>query len=483
MGLLQAGIGAAAGVLADQWREYFYCPALEADVLVKKGENRKAKRNFNTKGSDNIISNGSIIAVNEGQCMIIVEQGAIVEICAQAGEFVYDSSTEPTIFYGNLGEGLANSFKTFGKRFTMGGDTGNDQRIYFFNIKDIIGNKYGTANPVPFRVVDQNCGLDIDIAIRCHGEYSYKLTDPILFYKNICGNVDYEYTRDQIDSQLKSELLTALQPAFARISDMGIRYSSLPGHAQELSAALNEILSDSWGAKYGIAISTFGVSSVKAPEEDEQMIKELQRNAAFRNPTMAAAQLVGAQSQAMQSAAANTSTGPMMAFAGMNMAGNAGGMNAQNLFAMGAQQQAAQQQMQGGYQQAPQGGYQQAPQGGYQQAPQGGYQQPPQPAAPAPAPAAPAAEGWTCSCGAAGNTGKFCMECGSPRPVPAEAAFWTCTCGTQNKGRFCMECGKPKPAGIPQYKCDKCGWEPEDPTHPPKFCPECGDPFDDGDMK
>ena len=443
MGLLQVGLSAASSVLADQWREYFYCTAMDSDVLMVKGQQRKTSRGFNRKSSDNIISNGSIIAVNEGQCMIIVEQGAIVEVCAEAGEFVYDTSTEPSIFYGNLKDSIAESFKTFGRRFSLGGETGKDQRIYFFNTKEIMGNKYGTANPVPFRVVDANIGLDIDIAIRCHGEYAYKITDPILFYKNVCGNVEGEFTRSRIDSQLKSELLTALQPAFAKISDMGIRYSSLPGHADDLAKALNEVLSDKWGARYGIEISSFGVNSVKAPEEDEKMIKELQRNAAFRNPNMAAAQLVGAQSAAMQAAAANTNAGPMMAFAGMNMAANAGGANIGNLFAMGQNAPAAQPVAQ--------------------------------------TQAAPAVQGWTCVCGAAGNTGKFCAECGAKKPEAAQNA-WTCACGAQNKGKFCPECGAKKPAGVPQYKCDKCGWEPADPKNPPRFCPECGDPFDAGDI-
>lgn len=450
MGLLKVGVSAAQSVLADQWREYFYCPSMAADVLVKKGEKRQEKKNLNNKGSDNIITNGSVIAVNEGQCMIIVDQGAIAEVCTEAGEFVYDTSTEPTIFYGGFGEGLKRSFEQFKVRFTFGGGMGKDQRVYFFNTKEIMGNKYGTASPVPFRVVDRNIGLDIDISIRCHGEYSYRITNPILFYKNICGNVESVYTRDKIDSQLRSELLTALQPAFARISDMGVRYSALPGHTAELSNALNEVLSDKWGGKYGIAISAVGVSSVKASEEDEKMIKELQRNATLRNPNMAAAHLVDAQAQAMKSAAANTSTGPMMAFAGMNIAGNAGGMNAQNLFAMGQQGQYGQ----------PAGGQQQGQQAGGQPGNTGG---------------------WTCSCGATGNTGKFCSECGKPRPE--EDGFWICSCGAKNKGKFCSECGKPKPAGVPQYKCDKCGWEPKDPTKPPKFCPECGDPFDGGDIK
>ena len=449
MGIIQVGMGAAASVLQDQWREYFYCPALETDVLVKKGQKRVKRGLFGgNKGNDNIISNGSIIAVNEGQCMMIVDQGAIVEVCAQPGEFVYDTSTEPSIFYGDLGENIVKSFEQFVKRVSMGGDTGKDQRVYFFNVKEIIGNKYGTANPVPFRVVDYNIGLDVDITVRCHGEYAYRIMDPILFYKNVCGNVEYEYCRDQIDSQLKSEMLTALQPAFAKISEMGIRYSALPGHTLELTRALNEVLSESWGARYGIEISSIGVNSVKAPEEDEQMIKELQRTAVFRNPNMAAAQMVGAQADAMKMAASNKSTGPAMAFAGMNMAANAGGINAQSLFAMGQQQAAAQQ--------------------------------------PAPTPTSapqvpkPAEDGWTCSCGASGNKGKFCIECGKPKPEAD--GFWICSCGTKNKGKFCMECGQPKPAGVPQYKCDKCGWEPKDPKNPPKFCPECGDPFDDGDI-
>lgn len=438
MGLLRAGVGALGGVLADQWREYFYCESISADVLVRKGQKRTGGRSSNVKGENNIISNGSIIAVADGQCMIIVEQGKVVDVCADPGEFVYDTSTEPSLFYGGLGENIKKTFSTIGKRFTFGGDTAKDQRVYYFNTKEILGNKYGTPSPVPFRVVDERAGIDIDIGIRCFGEYSYKISDPILFYTNVSGNVESDYERESIDSQLKTELLTSLQPAFARISEMGIRYSALPGHTEELGEALNEVLSGKWRDLRGIEIVSFGISSVNADEEDQKMIKELQRNAAFMDPTRAAAHLVGAQAQAMQSAAQNEGAGPAMAFMGMNMAGQAGGMNAQGLYGMGQQQQAQ---------------------------------------APAPAQAA----GWACSCGHAGNTGNFCNECGKPKP--ATEAGWTCECGQVNKGRFCSACGKPKPAGLPQYKCDKCGWEPEDPANPPKFCPECGDVFDDGDLK
>ena len=461
MGLIKAALGAAGGVMADQWLEYFYCDALPENVMAVKGQKRSSGRS-NTRGSDNIISNGSVIAVADGQCMVIVDQGKVTEFCAEPGEFKYDASTEPSLFYGKLGKNILDTFKNIGKRFTFGGEAPKDQRVYYFNTKELIGNKYGTPSPVPFRVVDQRAGIDIDIAIRCFGEYSYRICDPILFYTNVCGNVSGDYTRDRLESQLKTELLTALQPAFAKISEQGIRYSALPGHTMEMADALNDVLSSKWRNLRGLEIVSFGVSSVKASEEDEAMLKELQRNAAFMDPTRAAAHLVGAQASAMQAAANNQNAGPAMAFMGMNMAGQAGGVNAQSLYQMGAQQQAA-----------------------------------------------PAAAGWTCACGQSGITGKFCPNCGKPKPAPAPAAGswacscgatatgkfcpecgkprpadtgWTCSCGAVNKGKFCAECGKPKPAGTPKYKCDKCGWEPKDPTHPPKFCPECGDPFDDGDI-
>ncbi|MCQ2498011.1 MAG: SPFH domain-containing protein [Lachnospiraceae bacterium] len=442
MGLIRAALGAVGSTFADQWKEFIYCDAIDNNTLVVKGQK---KTKGNNKGNDNIISNGSVIAVNDGQCMIIVEQGKVVELCAEPGEFKYDTSTEPSIFGGSLGQSILDTFKTMGKRFTYGGDTGKDQRVYYFNTKEILGNKYGTANPVPFRVVDARIGLDVDISIRCNGEYSYRIIDPILFYTNVCGNVADRYTKDKIEGQLKSELLTALQPAFARISEMGIRYSAVMAHTKELANALNAELSDQWGDLRGIEIVSFGVNTMKASEEDEQMIKDLQKAATLSNPTMAAGMMTGATADAMKAAASNTATGPMMAFAGMNMANMTGAPQAQNLFAMGGQPIA-----------------------------------PPQ-TQPAPAAAPAQTAGWTCECGQTGNTGKFCSECGKPQPAPA--AGWTCSCGAVNQGKFCAECGAKKPAGAPLYKCDKCGWTPEDPANPPKFCPECGDPFDDKDVQ
>ena len=436
MGLIKAGIGALGGTLADQWKEFFYCEAMSKEVLITKGQKRVSGRSSNTKASDNIISNGSGIAVADGQCMIIVEQGKVVEVCAEPGEFTYDTSTEPSIFSGSLGEGIKQTFKTIGKRFTYGGDTGKDQRVYYFNTKELIDNKFGTPNPIPFRVVDNKIGLDVDVSVRCSGVYSYKIADPLLFYTNVCGNVEKEYTRDELDSQLKTEFISALQPAFGKLSDMEMRPNQIVSHNTELENAMNTALSAKWGELRGLAVVSIALGSVTLPEEDAEMIKQAQRTAIMRDPTMAAATLAGAQADAMKAAASNEA-GAMTGFMGMGMAMNAGGgMNAQNLFAMGQQQAQSKQ-------------------------------------------SAPAANSWKCKCGttAAGN---FCPECGSPKPAAEEG--WTCSCGAVNKGKFCQNCGAKKPAGVPQYRCDKCGWEPEDPKNPPKFCPECGDPFDGGDI-
>ena len=443
MGLIKAGIGALGGTLADQWKEFFYCEAMAKEVLVTKGQKRISGRSSNTKASDNIISNGSGIAVADGQCMLIVEQGKVVEVCAEPGEFTYDSSTEPSIFAGSLGESIKQTFKTIGKRFGYGGDTGKDQRVYYINTKELIDNKFGTPNPIPFRVVDNKIGLDIDVSVRCSGVYSYKIADPLLFYTNVCGNVESEYTRDELDGQLKTEFISALQPAFGKLSDLELRPNQIVTHNTELENAMNTALSAKWGELRGLKVVSIALGSVTLPDEDAELIKQAQRTAIMRDPTMAAATLVGAQADAMKTAAGN-SAGAMTGFMGMGMAMNAGGgMNAQDLFAMGQQKQAQQ----------------------------------PQQAAPA---AAPAAGAWTCKCGATA-TGRFCPECGSPKPADADG--WTCACGTVNKGKFCQNCGAKKPAGAPLYRCDKCGWQPEDPAHPPKFCPECGDPFDDSDRQ
>ena len=394
MGLISAAAGAIGSTLRDQWKEFFYCDALPANTIAVKAQ--KKTKGFLNRNDDNIISDGSLIAVADGQCMIIVEQGQVVEICAEPGEYRYDNTIAPSLFAGELSKFIGNVIDEIGKRFTFGGKPAADQRIYFFNTKELTGNKFGTASPVPFRVIDQRAGIDIDISVRCFGEYSFRITNPIQFYTNNAGNFQDIYTTDMLASQMRSELLSALQPSFAKISENGIRYSQLPAHTTELCDALKEELSEKWTQERGIEIESIAISSVTADPEDEKMLKEMQRNAAYTNPNLAAATLVGAQAEAMKTAAGNAA-GAMNGFMGMNFAANAGGANIENLYAAGQTQQ----------------------------------------------PAQTTTSGWTCpKCGTT-NTGKFCSNCGSEKP----AGEWFCPqCGTKNTGNFCSNCGTKKPA-------------------------------------
>lgn len=465
MGLIKAAAGAIGGTMADQWKEFYSCDSIDEDVLVVKGRRKASGRSSNTKAEPDVISDGSAIAVADGQCMMIVEQGRVIELSAEPGVFIYKNDLTPSIFAGNLKEDLKGAAKDAWERFKFGGGAGKDQRIYYFNTKELMGNKYGTLNPIPFKVmIDPSINRFLGISVRCNGEYSYKIVNPMLFYTNVCSNVQTEYTREEIDSQLKSELLSALQPALARISTKGIDYSEIPLYTNELTEALNEELSSRWTELRGLQVVSFGINSISVSDEDKLKIQNMQQAVFMTDPMMAAGNIAAAQADAMRTAAGNEN-GAMMGFMGMGMAAQASGLNANNLYQMGqqqqqaqmAQQQAAQAQM--AQQQAA------APAGGGM-----GVQQP----------QTPAAGSWTCQCGNTA-TGKFCPECGSPKPAQADG--WTCSCGAVNKGEFCSECGAKKPAGAPLYKCDKCGWEPEDPTKPPKFCPECGDIFDENDVK
>ena len=438
MGLIKAGIGALGSVLADQWKEFFYCEALDMDTLVVKGKKRTSRRSSNTKGSDNVISNGSGIAVADGQCMIIVEQGKVVEFCAEPGEYTYDTSTEPSIFTGSFGESLKDTFKAIGKRFTYGGDTGKDQRVYYFNTKEIMGNKFGTPSPIIFEVVNKRIGFSRTVNVRCNGVYSYIISNPLLFYTKVCGNVEQAFTRDQIDEQLKTEFVSVLQPAFGALAEMELRPAQIPGRVNELKRAMNEALRYEWVESRGISVEKIALNPITLNPEDMKKIQEMEESVSYgANPYMMAGRMTTATANAMETAAGNAA-GAMTGFMGLGMAGGAvgGGFNAaQQFYAMGQQQQTQQ-------------------------------------------PAAPA-NGWKCACGTTA-TGNFCPECGSKKPV--DDGSWTCGCGAKNTGKFCQNCGTKKPAGVPQYRCDKCGWQPADPTKAPRFCPECGDPFDNGDI-
>ncbi len=451
MGLIKAAKDAVGSLLADQWREYFYCDSLSNDVLMVKGQKKvNSGRNSNTKGTDNVISNGSIIAVNEGQCMIIVDQGGIVDVCAEAGEFTYDNSTEPSLFYGSLGDNVKATFSTMAKRFTFGGNAAKDQRVYFFNTKEILNNMYGTATPIPFHIVDRNTGFNFETSVRCNGMYTFKLVDPLLFYKNVCANVTDSYQKTELVSIMKSELVQALQPTLVAIGGQGVLPSQVVAHTKEITELAKAELTGQWTEIRGIEMVSLTLVP-SFPPADVERINKWADTAMLRNADMQNARKTEAFSNMMEGMnngkggqGGGDAMNGMMNMMAMGMMNNMMGNNNAFGAAMGGQQA-----MQPGA-----------------QAPQS-----------APAAGAPIL-GWTCECGHEDNRGKFCMECGKPKPA---GSGWTCSCGAVNQGKFCSECGSRKPEGAPLYKCDKCGWEPEDPTHPPKFCPECGDVFDDND--
>ena len=425
MGLIKAGIGALGGVLADQWKEFFTCDSISDDVLIVKGQKNVSRRSSNTKGSDNVITSGSGIVVADGQCMIIVEQGKVVEVCAEPGQFTYDASTEPSIFSGSFGESLKETFKTIGKRFTFGGEPAKDQRVYYFNTKEIMNNMFGTKSPIPFRVIiDERRGIDYDITLRCNGMFTFRIVDPLLFYTNIAGNVADEYRKESIMEQLKSDFLNALQPAFAKMSEMGVRYSAIPAHTMELCEAIDAAMAAKWKLQRGLKIENVSFNALNAPKEDEDEIQRIKKSIIMSDPMLAGGyQTTGMTDAAMS--AANNPNGAVNAFMGMGMAGNMMGNTAQ-LFQQGMQ-----------YQQT------QAP-----QAPQ--------------APAAPV-DGWKCSCGNTA-TGNFCPNCGGKKPAPQGA--WTCSCGNTVTGNFCSNCGTKKPDE--SWTCS-CGN-----VNKGNFCPNCG---------
>ena len=414
--------------------------------------------------------------------MLIVEQGRVVEVCAEPGEFTWDSSTEPSIFAGKLGESIVNSFKVLGRRIAYGGDTAKDQRVYYINTKEIMDNKFGTPTPILFRVVDSKIGLDMETEIRCNGVYSYKIADPIVFYTKICANVSESFKREEIDAQLKTEFVDALSPAFGALAGLELRPSQIPSHTQELRDDVNEALRNKWLEDRGLTVVSIAMNPVSINEEDAAYLKRYQRAAAVDNrPGMGAAAFLEQSAEGIKGAA-NNPNGAMGGFVGMGMGMNAiGGMTGGvgNLF--GAMGQNNNQPPQPPVQPAPPAGN--APAADTWTCPKCGAAATGKfcPECGAKKPEPQVAGGWTCpKCGAAA-TGNFCPECGAPKPV--EEAGWTCSCGAVNKGKFCANCGAKKPAGAPLYRCDKCGWEPEDPKNPPKFCPECGDPFDDNDIQ
>lgn len=485
MGLIKMAFSAVGSNLADQVVEYFRCDGLTNDTMcipAVKVVRGKAVNN----GTADYISSGSVFDVAIGQAALLVEDGKVWDMVVadtneHAGQYKYDSATAPSILGRGFGD-LMPSIKDIGRRFTAGGQATHTMRLVYVDLKPFAGNPIGFGN-VPYRDGEMNLTLNA----QGHGMFEFKIFDPAAFYETAIHDISKPFVRKEGDgvtfmNQLKAEMKPKFGMAISKLSAKRIPYDMINSYADEMAEEMNALLNEKWQPK-GIKLTSLAIELNVDEASKERIAKFQEAKTVGSDPTMLYAMDRMSINKARETAAGN-SAGAMTGFMGMGMAG--GGMMGQPMDASLYNQQ-MQQNMANAQQAAP------AP-------------------APAPAPAAaPSEGGWTCECGQT-NTGKFCQGCGKPKPEPkpAEADGWTCECGAVNKGKFCAECGKPKPekpdgwvcscgavnkgkfcsecgakkpAGEPLYKCDKCGWEPEDPKHPPKFCPECGDPFDDNDIK
>ena len=324
MGLIKAVVGSIGGTLSETWKDYFVCDALDNDTLMVKGTKK------GNGGSGEIISNGSGIVVNDGQCALIVDEGQILEVAAEPGNYTFDSESSPSIFAGGL-KGITDTFKVMLERFTYGGEVNRNQRVYYVNTKEIFGNLFGTAQPIPFRIIDKNINLDVEMPIRCNGEYSFTISNPLVFYQKVAGNKADRFTKEDLAAQMKSEMLMALQPAFATIAQAGVRYSEVPAHVDELAKAMNDALTTKWTENRGISFASISINSISMDEENENKLRDLQLAAVNRDVNMAAANLTQATADAMRDAA-NNANGAINGFVGMNMANGTGGNAAATMF-------------------------------------------------------------------------------------------------------------------------------------------------------
>lgn len=408
MGLIKAALTAGSSTLADQWLEYIYCPRMEDNVLMRKGTPKSG--GSNTKGTENIITNGSKIIVGEDQFLIVVSDGKIVDFTAEAGNYTFDQGTEPSMFYGGFGKGLIESFKKFGERFTTGGIAPHDQRVYFVNTRLIKGNKFGTTTPIPFR--DSEFGMTVDI--RCYGEYVMQVTDPLAFYHTYGGNIESDYVIDEsFKNTFLADFLQALQPALAKVAMQKISYDMLPGAVTEISSAVKECLQDTWGSQ-GINVERVSIASATPTEESAEAIKSAQGDRLYAmNPAMQGARANAAASEAIKTAAGNDA-GAMTGFMGIGMLNQGGAMFGANM----SQQS-------------------QAMTGMDSMNVAGGGVKEPEVKEPEVSP-----EGVKCpNCG---NTiiGNFCTECGTKKPEEPQEKFCP-NCGNKvlDEAKFCMNCG------------------------------------------
>ena len=252
-----------------------------------------------------------------------IEEGNILEVANEPGSYTFDSSLSPSIFDGGL-EGLKNSFKDAVERFTFGGEVNKSQRVYYVNTKEIMENRFGTATPIPFRVIfDKTTGSEVEISVKCNGEFTFRIVNPVVFYQKVAGNKADRFEKDELISIMKSEMMDALNPAFGKLSDLNIRYSELPSHTTEIKDALREALRTRWEENRGIALDSLTINSVTIPEADAEKIKNIQFSFINRDKDTANATIVSATADAIRDAA-NNANGAATGFMNVNMATNTG---------------------------------------------------------------------------------------------------------------------------------------------------------------
>ena len=425
MGIIKAVSQAIRGNLGDQYKEVFEPANMGDQTVFTSGQ--LIRRGNNQKGTDDTVSNGSVIHVYDNQFMMLVDGGKIVDYTAEPGYYTVDNSSLPSLFNGQFGDSLKDAWNRIG----FGGATPTKQKVFYLNLQEIKGIKFGTTNPVNYFDTFYNA----ELFIRAHGTYSIKIVNPLQFYAEaIPKNKDHvEIT--EINEQYLSEFMEAFQAAINQMSADGTRISFVTSKARELGKYMANVLDEDWNQLRGMEIQAVGIKSISYDEKSQELINTRNEGAMLSDPTIAQGYMAKNLSEGVKAAGSN-SAGAMTGFMGVGMGINAMG-NMMNSFA--PNQQAAAQQPAAGA-----------------QATAGAV------AAGAMAAGAAKAGEWTCECGQS-NTGKFCSNCGKAAPVKNE---WTCECGTVNTGKFCSECGKPAP--VPEWTCE-CGT-----VNAGKFCSNCG---------
>ncbi len=417
MGIIKATFDAIRGGLGDQWLEVIEAPDMGDSTLFQKGEKVRPndKRNNNKRGTDDVISNGSIIHVYPNQCMLLVDGGKIVDFTTEEGYYKVDNASAPSLFAGGFGKSLAETFA----RIKFSGVPSHAQKAFFVNTQEIKGIKFGTKNPVNYFDNFYNS----ELFLRAHGTYSIKITDPLKFYTEVVAKNADRVDISDINEQYLSEFLDALQSAINRMSVDNIRISHVTSHTRELSKYMANELDADWKELRGFEVVSVGIASVSYDDESKELINMRNKGAMLGDPSVREGYVQGSVARGMEAAGSN-SGGSAAAFMGMGIGMNAGGGF------MAAASQSNQAQMENNAKK----------------------------------------DGWTCKCGAV-NTGKFCSNCGSAKPTPAaHGNTWKCDCGSECTGNFCPNCGKPKPVSNDWF-CTECGTK-----NSGKFCANCGKP-------